>query len=166
MANSYTTILNMTKPEVGADTSAWGGHLNTNFDTLDSLFEAAAAGTAVGLNMTGKMLKVGKYKETVYVPSAATTFTVDLANGSVQVLETSGNCTITLPSAVAGQAYRILVKYGGVHTLTWAGGTSLKWPSNVTPTASSASSTIDAFAFFCHDTSYTFGAPAGLAYAI
>ena len=56
MANTYTTNLNLTKPEVGADTDAWGGHLNTDLDTLDGIF--AAAGTAVAINHTGKSATV------------------------------------------------------------------------------------------------------------
>jgi hypothetical protein len=50
MANSYTTNLNLTKPEVGADTDAWGGHLNTDLDTLDAIFKSDGTGTAVGIN--------------------------------------------------------------------------------------------------------------------
>lgn len=56
MANAYTTNLNLTKPEVGADTDAWGGHLNTDLDTLDGIF--ASAGTAVAINHTGKSATV------------------------------------------------------------------------------------------------------------
>ena len=56
MANTFTTNLNLTKPEVGADTDAWGGHLNTDLDTLDGIF--AAAGTAVAINHTGKSATV------------------------------------------------------------------------------------------------------------
>jgi len=56
MANSFTTNLNLTKPEVGADTDAWGGHLNTDLDTLDGIF--AAGGTAVAINHTGKSATV------------------------------------------------------------------------------------------------------------
>jgi hypothetical protein len=56
MANANTTNLNLIKPEVGADTDAWGGHLNTDLDTLDGIF--AAAGTAVAINHLGKSVTV------------------------------------------------------------------------------------------------------------
>ena len=51
MANAYTTNLNLIKPEVGADTDAWGGHLNTDLDTLDGIFKSDGTGTSVGLNV-------------------------------------------------------------------------------------------------------------------
>ena len=51
MADTFTTNLNLTKPEPGAAEDTWGISLNNDLDAIDAIF--SATGTAVSLNIDG-----------------------------------------------------------------------------------------------------------------
>jgi hypothetical protein len=240
MADSTTTNLLLTKPEVGASTDSWGTKLNSDLDTIDALFDsgpvlkvskggtgastAANARTALGLaigtdvlaydsnlqsfvaaftlptsdgsanqiiktngsgtlsfttaatgdvtltgteTLTNKTIEAGTftngYTEETVTANTSTAYTVDLANGSVQILTLTGNCTFTFPTATAGKGFTMLLKQDGTgsRTVTWP--SSVKWPASTAPTITSTASKGDKFVFV-GDGTYWWGSNAGQNY--
>lgn len=136
--------------------------------------KTAPSGTAVGdtdtQTLTSKTVEAGTftngYTEELGTASTSTAYTIDLANGSVQYLTLTGNCTYTFPTPAAGKSFTLVQKQDatGSRTVTWPA--SVKWPAGTAPTITATASKADKFVFTAIDSSSWLGSVAGQNYTV
>ncbi len=151
---------------IGTNVQAWDADLDT------WATKTAPSGTVVGTSdtqtLTNKTIEAGTftngYTEETVTANTSTAYTVDLANGSVQILTLTGNCTFTFPTPVAGKSFIMILKQDGTgsRTVTWP--SSVKWPASTAPTITSTASKADKYIFTAIDSSYWLGSTGGLNY--
>lgn len=103
------------------------------------------------------------YTEETVTANTSTAYTISLANGTLQILTLTGNCTYTFPTPVAGKSFTLFQKQDatGSRTVTWD--SNIKWPASTAPTITSTASKMDVFSFVS-DGTYWYGRTIGQNY--
>ena len=139
---------------------AYGG---TGATSLASASIVTYAGSETLTNKTLTNPTVTNYVETPFTANSSTAITLALTNGTVQIITLTGTATITMPTAVSGKSFMLLLKTGaGGYTVTWS---TVQWPSGTAPTLTSTASKMDKFVFTSDGTNW-YGSVAGQNYTV
>jgi len=128
-----------------------GAYSYTLPSATDTLVNLGSTQTLTSKTLTNPT--VTNYVETLYaIGNSSTAKTIDLANGTVQTVTLTGNCTFTMPAVGSSKSFILIVNTGsGSFTGTF---TSVKWPSNTAPTITTTASRWDILTFVSDGTNW------------
>jgi len=156
LGNTVTTLNNMTLANVTISSvgTAIPNNLLANSSVTLGNTSVSLGSTATSLgNLTTANVTVTNYIETLNaIGNSSTAQTISLVTGTVQTCTLTGNCTFTMPTAVAGKSFILILSTGaGSFTATF---TSVKWPSGTAPTITTTASRWDILTFVSDGTNW------------
>jgi hypothetical protein len=152
----------LTTPIISSISNTGTLTLPTSTDTL--------VGRATTDTLTNKTVEAGTftngYTEEVFTGNSSTAITLDLANGTVQIITLTGNCVYTFPTPVAGKSFTLvhLQDATGSRTVTWP--STVDWPSATAPTLTATALRADKFVFTAISGTSWLGSVAGQNYTV
>jgi hypothetical protein len=159
LGNTVTTLNNMTLANVTISSAgtAFPNNLLANSSVTLGNTTVALGNTATSLgNLTTANVTVTNYVETLQaVGTVGASSTLSLATGTVltATLTASTPCTFTMPTAVAGKSF-ILILTQASSGMTTATFTSVKWPAGTAPTITATASAVDILSFVSNGTNW------------
>jgi len=145
--------------------------------TLGAALPVASGGTGVVTSTgTGSVVlsssptltlpTITNYVETPFSANSSTAITLDLANGTVQIITLTGNCVYTFPTPVAGKSFTLvhLQDATGSRTVTWPA--TVDWPGAIAPTLTATALRGDKFVFTAISGTSWLGSVAGQNYTV
>jgi len=156
LGNTVTTLNNMTYANVTISSVATtfpNNFLSNSTVTLGNATLTLGGTTSTVGNLTVSNTTVTNYTESVVaIGNSSTAQTISLTSGTVQTVTLTGNCTFTMPTAVAGKSFILILSTGaGGFTATF---TSVKFPSNTAPTITTTASRWDILTFVSDGTNW------------
>jgi len=144
------------------------GVANSTGTAWGTSYTTSGSGTVIALNNTPTLTNptVTNYLETPFSANSSTAITLDLTNGTVQIITLTGNCVYTFPTPVAGKSFTLihLQDATGSRTVTWP--STVDWPSATAPTLTATALRGDKFVFTAISGTSWLGSVAGQNYTV